>query len=186
MKYLKYLLFSFLGLIVVLMLIATFSRTEYKAESSIIINRPLNEVFDFVSSLKHQDKWSIWDGMDSEAEYTYSGTDRQVGFISHWKGAESGEGEQEIVKIIPYQRIDFEIRFIQPFESISNVSILTHSVNENQTKVTWLFTGNLPFPFNIIITLGGFEKAIAKDFERGLTNLKKILESESFQPLSTE
>ncbi|MFC0181067.1 SRPBCC family protein [Pseudarcicella hirudinis] len=108
---------------------------------------------------------------------TYSGTDGTVGFISAWEGNDDvGKGEQEIKKITEGERIDFELRFIKPFEATSPVFMTTQSISDNQTKVTWSMSGNMPYPMNLMLLFMNMEKQIGGDFETGLNNLKGILE----------
>jgi hypothetical protein len=42
--------------------------------------------------------------------------------------------------------------------------------------VTWGFSGKNKFPFSIMMLFMNMDKAVGKDFEEGLDNLKSILE----------
>lgn len=109
---------------------------------------------------------------------TFSGVDATVGFISAWdsKNEEVGKGEQEIIAIIPEQRIDFELRFISPFESTSPAYMLTSAISTNKTQVTWGFEGRMDYPINLMFLFMDFEKIIGDDLQTGLNNLKVKLE----------
>ena len=102
------------------MVIALFIDNEYKVENEILIQQPKAVVFTYVKSLRNQDKFSKWANIDPNIKKTYSGTDRTVGFVSAWESdhPEVGKGEQEIIKIIEGQRIDFEFRFYGPFAGV--------------------------------------------------------------------
>ena len=93
---------------------------------------------------------------------TYSGTDGTVGFVSAWESdnKDVGIGEQEIKKITEGERIDFELRFFEPFESTDPAYMTTESVSENQTKVKWGFNGHMDYPMNIMMLFIDFEKMI--------------------------
>jgi len=110
---------------------------------------------------------------------TYSGADGQPGFIYAWESEKDnvGKGEQEIKKIRENERIDYELRFIEPISSTASAYMQTESVFENQTKVKWGFTGRFTYPFNLMRLFTDMEETIGYDLARGLANLKRILES---------
>ena len=68
---------------------------------------------------------------------TFSGEDGIVGYFSAWESnnPEVGKGEQEIVSITPGQRINYELRFIEPFESKEKAYMITEAAGSNQTIV---------------------------------------------------
>lgn len=175
MTTLLYVIAAIVLLIVVLGLIAP---NNYEVRRSIIIERPLAETFQYLKSIKNQNEWSPWKKKDPNMTQSFEGTDGEVGFISKWKGNKDvGEGEQEIVSIIENESIDSELRFFKPWKSVSIGHLLVDKIDENQTMVTWGFSGRNPFPFNIFILFVNFEKAVGGDFEDGLESLKKILEN---------
>jgi uncharacterized protein YndB with AHSA1/START domain len=158
------------------LLVALFVSNEMQAEVSIEIDRPRMEVFEYVRLLKNQRNYSKWEEMDPENKVTYSGTDGEVGFISAWESAKTGKGEQEIVALVPNERIDFAMRFKEPFESEADVYMLFESITDDRTKLSWGFSGKTPYPFNIFLLFMDFSEAIADDYRHGLEKLKGILE----------
>lgn len=68
---------------------------------------------------------------------TFRGTDGQPGFVSEWDSEvkDVGKGEQEILKITDGQQIDYELRFIEPFEAKDKAYIKTDAANKNVTQV---------------------------------------------------
>lgn len=137
MRILKTILIAVGILIAVPLIVALFAKKDYEVEREIIIDKPKEEVFDYVKFLKNQDNYSKWATMDPEMKKTYRGTDGTVGFVSAWESdnKDVGIGEQEIKKITEGERIDFELRFFEPFESTEPAYMTTESVSENQTKV---------------------------------------------------
>ena len=166
------------GIIVLVLLIAAVMKKGYAIERSIVVDKPLDETFHFVSSIETQNSWSKWATMDPNIKTTYLGTDRTVGFVSKWESDAKnvGHGEQEIKKIIPNERMETEMRFLKPMRSVAYGYFNTSAVGENQTKVAWGFTGNFPYPFNIMMLFMDMEGMLGKDFEEGLTNMKKMIE----------
>jgi hypothetical protein len=178
MKILRKILVVIAILIAIPLIVALFVQKDYIVEREIIINKPKNEVFDYIKYLKNQNSFSKWATMDPKMEKTYTGTDGAVGFVSAWKSKNDqvGVGEQEIKKITEGERIDFELRFIEPFEATESAFMSTESVNENETRVKWGFSGHMSYPTNLMLLFLDFEKMIGDDLQTGLKNLKAELE----------
>ncbi|WP_350563104.1 hypothetical protein, partial [Psychrobacter sp. CAL346-MNA-CIBAN-0220] len=92
-------------------------------------------------------------------------TDATVGFVSAWasENPDVGVGEQEIIAIDEGKRIDFELRFISPFEATEPAYMSTTAVNANQTKVDWVFSGHFAYPTNLMFLFIDFETMIGAD-----------------------
>lgn len=177
---LKKLLIVIATIIAIPLIMAIFVQDSYEVEREIIINQPKVVVFDYVKLLKNQDNYSKWAQMDPEMTKSYRGIDGEVGFVSAWdsQNPDVGKGEQEIMAIIDGERINFELRFLKPFEASEPAFMSTESVTDNQTKVIWGFSGHMDYPMNIMFLLMDFEQIIGDDLQTGLNNLKVILESE--------
>ncbi len=180
MKILKRIGLVLLILIALPLIIALFTKKEYAVERSIVINKPKAEVFEYTRFLKNQDNYSVWATMDPNMTKTYRGTDGQVGFVSSWssKVDDVGVGEQEIIKIIEGDRLDFELRFKEPFEATDNAYMTFVSEGENATKVSWGFNGKMNYPMNIFLLFMDMEEMLGGDLQKGLENLKKELEKQ--------
>src|SRR3970282_2810088 len=136
MGIMKKILIALAILIAIPLIVALFVKKDYAVEREISINKPKQEVFDYVKLLKNQDSYSKWATMDPNMKKTYRGTDGTVGFVSAWESKVDsvGVGEQEIKKIVEGERIDFELRFIKPVEATEPAFITTETVSKNQTK----------------------------------------------------
>jgi len=179
MKILNKILIALAILIAIPLIVALFVKKDYAVEREITINKPKQEVFDYVKLLKNQDNYSKWATMDPNMEKTYRGTDGTVGFVSAWESKVDsvGVGEQEIKRIVEGERIDFELRFIKPFEATEPAFMTTEAVSENKTNVEWGFSGHMEYPMNIMMLFMDFEKMIGDDLQTGLNNLKRELEN---------
>ncbi|OFY82191.1 MAG: polyketide cyclase [Bacteroidetes bacterium RIFCSPLOWO2_12_FULL_35_15] len=178
MKVLKKILISIGILIAIPLIIALFVKKDYAVEREVTINKPKQEVFDYIKFLKNQDQYSKWAMMDPSMKKNYTGTDGTVGFISAWdsNNKDVGKGEQEITKISEGERIEFKLRFKLPFEAEDDAYMTTEAVSENQTKVKWGFTGAFPYPMNLMGLFMDMDKEVGADLETGLSNLKNVLE----------
>ncbi len=179
MKILKKILIGILGLVALVLIVALFVKKEYAVVREITINKAKQEVFDYLKFLKNQDNFSVWAQRDSNMKKEFKGTDGTVGFVSAWDGnKEVGKGEQEIKKITEGERLDFELRFIEPFEAKDNAYMTTEAVDTVHTKVTWGFDGKMNYPMNLMLVFMDMDKMLGPDLEKGLTNLKGVLEKE--------
>ncbi|RFC53769.1 SRPBCC family protein [Brumimicrobium aurantiacum] len=178
MKALKRILIVLAIILTIPLIVAAFIKGEYTVEESIIINQPEEVVFAYIKHLKNQDNFTKWAKMDPDMEKTYTGTDGTVGFVSAWKSdiENVGVGEQEILSIKENEKITFELRFLEPFESTQEAYMSTDDLNENQTEVKWGFSGKMYYPMNFMLLFMDFEEMIGEDFQEGLKNLKVILE----------
>lgn len=157
---------------------AMFVKQDYFVERTVVINQSTEIVFNYLKYLKNQNEFSKWAQMDPNMEKTYSGTDGHAGFVSAWSSdnPDVGAGEQEIIKIVPNQRIDFELRFLSPFEATSPAYMSVKSITINQTQVNWGFSGHMDYPMNIMLLFMDIETVIGNDLQEGLNSLKVILD----------
>ena len=178
MKTLRKILIVIAIVIAIPLVVALFLPKEYAVEKQIVINKPNGEVFNYIKYLKNQNNFSKWATMDPAMKKSYRGTDGAVGFVSAWESQddEVGTGEQEIIKITEGERIDYELRFIKPFEAQEPAFMTTQAVSPTQTRVSWGFSGKMAYPLNIMMLFYDMEEMIGADLDYGLTRLKTILE----------
>ena len=165
--------------IAVVAVAAIVTPTECHVEREVTINRPKAAVFDYVKYVKHQNTWGPWYKKDPGMKQEFRGNDGYVGFVSAWKSdnGDVGSGEQEIKRIVEGERIDTELRFNEPFQSKGDAYMTTEATGPETTKVKWGFTTTMPRPFNVMMLAVDMDAMMGKDFEEGLTNLKRILET---------
>lgn len=170
-------LLSIVGIIALLLIIALFLKKEHYVKREIIINAPLQKVFDFLKLLKNQDKFNKWAKADPDRKWEYKGIDGTVGFIISWNGnKKAGEGEKEIIGIIEGKRIETQIRFVKPMTMIADVTMETEAISDSQTKVSLINSGTIKYPMNIFIPMA--EKNFPKDMDESLITLKGLFEKD--------
>ncbi len=175
MKIIIIILLVLASIIALLLIIALFMKKEHYVKREIVINAPIQKVFDFLKLLKNQDQFNKWAKADPDRKWEYKGTDGTVGFIISWSGnKKAGEGEKEIMNIIEGKRIETQIRFIKPMVTTADVIMETESISDNQTKVSLINSGTLKYPMNIFIPMA--EKNFPKDMDSSLATLKTVLE----------
>lgn len=119
--------------------------------------------------------WSPWEELDPDLERTLSGPEKGVGSQYAWDGNNKvGTGRMEIEESTP-ERIQIDLQFIKPFRA-SNKTVFELRPEGDGTRVVWTMTGER----NVLMALAGklfFDKAIGKDFEKGLGKLKVLAEN---------
>ena len=100
--------------------------------------------------------------------------------VSAWKSKhpDVGSGEQEITGIDNGKRIDYELRFLEPFESTSSAYMIFDSIDSSKSIIRWGFDGEMDYPMNLMLLFVDMEGELGGDLQEGLDNLKDILESE--------
>jgi hypothetical protein len=149
-----------------------------KIEKSIQINKSSGFVFDYLKLTRNQDNFSVWNMADQNMKKSYKGSDGTIGFVYSWDSTEKnvGAGEQEITSIEPGKSIGYEIRFSRPMQNTGKTGFLLTNLGEDKTSVAWIFDSPSKFPMLLFAPI--FKKMLGKDLEKGLANLKSILEKQ--------
>lgn len=129
-------------------------------------------------------KWSPWYGSDPEAKYHFSGPEFGVGSSMSWSGNETvGSGRQQIVESIPNRLVKSLLQFDGRNDDSSFFSIEIDEADGSST-VRWVFETD--FKGNIIGRYTGLlvEKMFAPQYEKGLLNLKRLVESRELHDFS--
>lgn len=171
-------LYVVLAILVLFLILGLIAPKRFEISRNIIVDRPISEVFHYLKYIKNQDDWSPWKKKDPNMKQTFEGTDGEVGFISKWEGEKVvGSGEQEITRIVENETVETELRFFKPWKSKSEAYLKVEKVGDKQTEVIWGFSGRNVFPFSVFMLFMNMDKAVGKDFEEGLSNLKQQLEN---------
>ena len=137
------------------------------------VNAPVATVHALIADFHEWVKWSPWEGLDPDLKRTYEGSG--VGANYAWSGNnKAGEGRMAFAAIEPEQ-IVVDLEFLKPFKA-TNVVTFDLTSNGSGTDVAWTMAGTR----NVVMAALGklfFDKAIAKDFQRGLVSLKAVAES---------
>jgi hypothetical protein len=149
-----------------------------KIEKGIEINKSQKLVFDYLRMTRNQDNFSVWNMADPGMKKSYKGEDGTVGFIYSWDSnvKNVGAGEQEITGIDEGKSIDYNIRFSRPMKNTGITKFQIRGIGEEVTSVVWIFDSPSKFPMSLFSPI--FKKMLGKDIEKGLMNLKSILEKQ--------
>lgn len=176
MNILKKILIGLGILIAIPLIVALFMSSDYSVKREITINQPKQVVFDYIKYLKNQNNFSTFATADPNMKTSYQGTDGEVGFVSAWESDMMGNGEQVITKITDGARFDTELHFKGMFGSTAPAYILTETVSDSTTKVTWAMSGKMVYPLNFMQVFMSMDDVIGTEYGKSLVILKGILE----------
>ncbi|HMP99717.1 MAG TPA: SRPBCC family protein [Cyclobacteriaceae bacterium] len=179
MKTVKTILKVLLGIILVLAVVVVIGMfavpTEMRIERSIDVNAPKAMVHRYVSHLQLMKEWGVWFDMDPDMKNEYADEDGRPGAINTWESSVVGNGSQEIT-LVTADRVETKLRFTGDWESEADAYIQLAEGEAGAVKVSWGMITEIGRPFNFIMSLAGFEKALTDDYDRGLIKLKDLLE----------
>ncbi len=175
MKTLKIIGIVLASIISLVLVVALFLPKEFIYEKTIVINAPIDSVWVNTSSLFAMDKWSPWNDHDPNMKKEYSGVDGTLGATQSWDGKIVGIGSQTITNIQKPTLFETNLDFKTPRESHGK-GYVKLVADGNTTKATWGMSGSMPYPVNIMILFMNMEKNMGKDWNLGLSRLKKLSE----------
>jgi hypothetical protein len=142
---------------------------------STTVGAPPERVHPLLEDFREWQRWSPWEGVDPDLQRTYTGPARGVGSHYAWSGnRKAGEGTMEITSSSPTEVV-VDLRFLKPFKATNVTRFDLTPVTGDGTRLAWTMTGER----NPVMSLMGrlfFDKAIGKDFDRGLASLKAAAE----------
>lgn len=149
--------------------------TAFEMSRSTTIAAPPERILALLDDFHAWQTWSPWEGIDPDLQRTYTGPDRGVGAHYAWSGnKKAGEGTMEIIESTP-SSVVCDLRFLKPFKA-TNITRFDLTPSGVGTAVAWVMTGERGAVMGLMGKLY-FDKAVGKDFDRGLAQLKAAAES---------
>jgi hypothetical protein len=152
--------------------------TDFHISRSATIPSPASTLFGEVNDFHRWQAWSPWARMDPTAKNTYEVAPSGVGAIMRWEGnGKVGAGSMILMESRPPQLIRIKLDFLRPFKA-TNMAEFTFKPSGDQTVVTWSMTGKNNFIRKAFGLLINCDKMVGGQFEKGLDNLRAVVESE--------
>ena len=172
----KQLLLVVVGIIVIILIRATFVQDAFRVERSITIKAPPEKIFGLINDFHNFSQWSPWEHLDPEMQRSITGPAAGKGAVYEWSGnSKAGAGRMEILESTPSSRILIKLDFLKPIAS-SSTSEYTITPQGDSTKVTWAMFGPTPFASKVMQVFVTMDKMIGGDFESGLKTMKMVAE----------
>jgi uncharacterized protein YndB with AHSA1/START domain len=177
MKLIRAIALVFASLLIIMLAVAAFMPETMQVERSVVINKPVGEVFNHIADLRNWQAWNPWSEMDPEATHEISTPSRGKGAKWSWEGNTLGKGNLEQQEIEENKMVRFSMVFEKPMES-SGIDIWHfESPDENSTLVTWMDEMAMEYPVGRLAALF-LKPSLEKQLDQGLQNLKRLVEQE--------
>ena len=165
-----------------IVIIPAFVSPEVSFTKTIVINKPVDQVYNVVKDFNYYKQWNVWSLMDKKASGELSGPVGEVGSKWSWSGDTVGVGSLTILELVPDKSITSKLEFVAPMEAEAQDLWDFEKIDSTSTKVSWTYAGSTDSYFGRYGNLF-LEGVIGPDFENGLVNLKNLIEN--MQPDTT-
>ncbi len=143
-------------------------------EKNIVLETNIDNVWENIIDTDKKAVWSPWLILEKNCKQTTKWRKATVWYLETWDWTVVWSGEQIITDIVKNEHINYDLNFLKPFKSSNKASFVLEKLSDTSTKLTWKMQGTLPiflFFLKKMMTV-----MVWKDFERGLSMLKSILE----------
>ncbi len=176
-----YILLGLIAVIGVLLIVIATRPSDFRVTRSATMNATPAAVFAQVNDFHNWEAWSPWAKMDPNAKSTFEGPTSGTGSVFLWDGNKDvGAGSMTILQSEPNDRIHIKLAFVRPFAGTNDV-YFTFKPEGEQTAVTWSMAGKNNFIAKAISLCIDCEKMVGQQYDKGLANIKSIVESTSKQ-----
>ena len=142
---------------------------KFAVTRSILINAPIEKVFNTLNDFSTWKEWSPWLISDPEAKVNIADDKKSY----DWEGPRSGSGDMKIVKEDENKSISIDLQFLKPWKSKAQIYFNLETKGD-QTEATWMMDSSLPFFMFWMKKM--MQTFIGMDYERGLRLLKDYVE----------
>jgi hypothetical protein len=165
-----------IAIAIVLVLAATKPDT-FSVQRAAAVKAPPEKIFPLINDFHQWGTWSPWEGKDPGMKRTYSGTASGRGAVYAWDGNKNvGSGRMEILDASSPSKIVIKLDFFKPFEAHNTAEFTMLPQGDGATNISWVMHGPAPFMSKMMQVFMNIDNMVGKDFEIGLSNLKKLTE----------
>ena len=176
MRFLKRLAIGLVLLAATFAVVVAFQPDDYRLTRSTVIWAPAAKIFPHVNDLRRWEEWSPWAKFDPNARVTFSGPQSGPGASFKWDGNDKiGAGTMTITDSKLNERVATRTDFVKPFEGTSRADFVFSQTGE-RTNVIWTTAGTHTFISKAICLVMSMETMLGPDFEKGLAQLKDVVE----------
>ena len=174
----KKILIALVAIIAVLAVVIVSQPDHFQVTRSAVINAPPADAFAVVNDFHQWDKWSPWAKLDPAMKTTFSGAAAGPGAVYQWIGNDQvGEGRMTILDTKQSELVHIKLEFLKPFASTSDTEF-AFVPEANGVTVKWTMRGENNFMSKAVcLFMGGMDKMIGPDFDKGLAQMKAAVES---------
>lgn len=172
-----YIVAGLVALILLFVALVIMRPAEFRITRSARIAGSAAAIFDQVNDFHKWNDWSPWHKLDPNMKQTFEGPAAGTGTIYSWHGNKDvGEGRMTIIDSRPSDLIRIKLEFLKPWTA-TNDTEFTFKPDNHETVVTWTMTGRNNFMAKAFTMLMNMDKMIGRDFEKGLAQMKTLVEA---------
>jgi carbon monoxide dehydrogenase subunit G len=166
-----------LGIAIALFIVlAALQPEDFSLARSEKVNATPAQVFAQINDFHNWEHWSPWAKIDPTMQTTYEGPAAGKGASYSWNGNKKvGAGKMTMTESRPPQLIHINLEFFRPFQATNQTEFALKPEGQG-TTVTWTMTGKRNFFLKAFSLFVSMEKMVGPDFEKGLAQLKSIVE----------
>ncbi|WP_162009706.1 SRPBCC family protein [Methylocystis heyeri] len=174
---LTYVLLLLLGLIGGVVAAASLRPDSFSISRNSIIDAPAADVFESIGDFHKWEEWSPWAKLDPNAKRIFDGVPGVVGSSFEWAGnAKLGAGRMTLLESVRDEMLRMRLTLKRPIKATTLVTFAL-SPEGAGTRLVWSMSGKHDIFGKLFALFVDPDKFCGKDFERGLANLKKLVET---------
>jgi hypothetical protein len=174
---LKIILIALAAIVAVFVVVVALQPAEFRVARSAIMSAPAPVVFAQANDLHKWEAWNPWQKIDPAMKLAFAGPPAGNGASYSWVGNNQvGEGRLTITESRPSDLVRIKLEFLKPFAA-TNTAAFTFKPEGNQTSVTWSMEGRNNFMAKAINLCMNMDKMVGGQFEKGLADMKSVVES---------
>jgi Polyketide cyclase / dehydrase and lipid transport len=151
--------------------------SEYRVARTVTMAVPASAAFAQVNDFHRWGAWNPWAKLDPAMKQTYEGAPAGPGAVYTWAGnTQVGAGRMTMTESRPNELVRINLEFLKPFAATS-IAEFTFRPEGDRTAVTWSMVGQANFIAKIVHLFVDMDTMIGGNFERGLADMKSIVEA---------
>jgi hypothetical protein len=166
------------AIIALLAIVVALQPSTFRVSRSAKIAASPSAVFAHVNDFHNWLAWSPWEKLDPLMKRTYEGAQAGIGAVYSWAGNNQvGEGRCTITESRPGELVKMRLEFFKPFKGDNDVEF-TFKPEGSGSTVSWSMRGKKNFIIKAMGLFMNMDKMCGDQFDKGLVNLKTVVESE--------
>ena len=151
--------------------------SEYRVARTVTMAVPESAAFAQVNDFHRWGAWNPWAKLDPAMKQTYEGAPAGPGAVYTWAGnTQVGAGRMTMTESRPNELVRINLEFLKPLAATS-IAEFTFRPEGDRTAVTWSMVGQANFIAKIVHLFVDMDTMIGGNFERGLADMKSIVEA---------
>lgn len=161
--------------IAAILILAATRPDHFRIARTATINAPADRIFPLINDLQNFKLWSPFE-KDPAMRRDISTPSSGKGATYAWNGNKTvGSGHMRITESASPSQVKLDLDMLTPFAASNKVEF-TLVPRGGGTELTWAMQGSSPFMMRVMGVFFSTDKMVGGEFEKGLANLKRIIE----------